>query len=175
MILNGFRRISIRKKIEKELAKPKTGAIISDKKINSILILANENTDNTIVKIISKELYVESSKIKLLIFKNKLEKETESNNDLNENDFSLFCKIKNKIIKKIIDSEFDLLLNYDDNNLFLNYLTVLSKARFKVGFANSDKRLFNLMIADERNDSSVFNAELKKYLKILNKIECKNL
>lgn len=170
MILNGFRRISIRKKIEKELAKPKTDAIISDKKTNSILILANDNTDDTIVKIISEGLHIEPSKIKLLIFKKKLEKEIESNNDITENDFSLFGKIKNEIIKKIINSEFDLLLNYDDGNLFLNYLTVLSKATFKVGFANSDKQLFNLMIADERNDSSVFNTELKKYLKILNKI-----
>lgn len=170
MILNGFRRISIRKKIEKELVKPIMDAIISNKKINSILILANENTDDAIVKIISDVLHVESSKIERLIFKNKLEKDEESTDFILEKDFAWFGKIKNKRIKKTIDSEFDLLLNYDDDNLFLNYLTVLSKATFKVGFANSDKRLFNLMIADERNDSSVFNAELKKYLKILNKI-----
>jgi hypothetical protein len=76
--------------------------------------------------------------------------------------------------QEIIDfkaNKFDLLISYYDiEKVPLLLVTQRSKAGFKVGFSNIDKRLNHLMIETTAENSLVFIDELFKYLKILKKI-----
>ncbi len=68
-----------------------------------------------------------------------------------------------------------MLINYSKvENLYSNLLILQSKTAFKVGFSYQNNELYELMIDCKSGDYGTFNAELEKYLTILNKIECKN-
>jgi len=70
-----------------------------------------------------------------------------------------------------INKPFDMLISYYDiEKPPLVLATIKSKAKFKVGFATTDDRLDNFMIALQAEKYKEFVAELFKYLKILNKI-----
>ncbi len=171
MILNKFRDKSIKKKIDKELIdSDKTLISISDEKISSILILVDDNSTNYCNQIIAKELNLDISNIKTINFIKKPSNDLNSEEFLTSKDFNWLGKIKNEYIESILKLEFDLLINLSVNNLLLDYLVVLSKATFKVGFSSADNRLYDFMVAVDTNDLTVFSEELKKYLEILNKL-----
>ena len=72
--------------------------------------------------------------------------------------------------EKLIQTKFDLLLDYTEGNLYLNYVTAFSKASFKVGLQYNQQQLFDLKIEVEKGEVDLFHDELVKYLRILNKI-----
>lgn len=81
------------------------------------------------------------------------------------------AQIKEPIAREFIKQKFDLLINYYDiEKAFLNKVSQQSRAQFKVGFADCDKKLNHLMINTNINNHLVFVHELFRYLKILNKI-----
>ena len=139
-------------------------------KVKSVLILVDESIDEKMGETISDELSLVHSNIQILTFKDKIEKGTSSENCITEKDFGLFGNFKNDTVKKILDSKIDLLINYTVDNQYLNSLVVLSNALFKVGFLDKNILIYDLMIDVDKNDYNVFNGEVKKYLKILNKI-----
>ena len=81
-----------------------------------------------------------------------------------------FGRVRDEKVRGLINFNFDLLINLTTSNLYLDYLTVLSNSQFKVGLSNSDIRLYDFMISTNLEEKTVFSNELKKYLKILNKI-----
>ena len=170
MILDGFRKANLRKNIKKELLKNNSLNNSSNKKVDSILILVDESSKENLEQDISSKFNIDVSNVASVILKTKQGSESNFKNELTEKDFSLFGKLKNDEIEKLVQSEFDLLLNYVDDNQFLNYITVFSKSKFKVGFKTNQKQLFDLEIAIEQNNVELFHVELMKYLKILNKI-----
>lgn len=85
-------------------------------------------------------------------------------------------KIKDEEVKKFLNREFDLLISYNhtDNqseNKALNFIIGASTAGLKVGRVENGPQLYNLAISTRFEDVGVFIEELKKYLKILNKID----
>ena len=170
MILGGFRKANVQKKIAKELLKSNSGKDDVNNKVDSILILVNENSKENLDQIISEKLSIDVLKTTTIVFKTVQNSDASFKYELVEKDFSLFGKLQNEEIKKLIQSDFDLLLNYTNDNLYLNYLTAFSKARFKVGFKNNQHVLFDLMIDVDKENVDSFHTELVKYLKILNKI-----
>jgi hypothetical protein len=168
MILNRIREIRIQKKIENEL---KIDKVQSDSKVQSVLILFDENVDVKICKLIIEELKLDREQVKEINFSSKSNKETQNlNTTITKKQFSWFGKVKDKKISELIDFQFDLLINLTKGNLYLDYLTVLSNSQFKVGLSNSDTRFYDFMISTDLKNKTVFSNELKKYLKILNKI-----
>ncbi|MFK5878616.1 MAG: hypothetical protein QM478_03865 [Flavobacteriaceae bacterium] len=168
MILDGFRKVNIRKRIKKELLRSDSLKARGNQKIDTILILVDENSQENLDQIISKKLNIDVSKATTIFFK--------TNQDISnyeceliDKGFSLFGKIKNEKIVKLVLSEFDLLLNYTNDNLYLNYVTVFSKAKFKVGLKANQQEIFDLIIDVDKNNVDLFHSELIKYLKILNK------
>lgn len=170
MILNGFRKANIRKSINKELLKRKELRIENTNNIALVVLFVDEDSLENLDQIISKKLNIDAAKVSIVFFRTKQGSETSYENELTEKDFSLFGKLKNESIKKLINSDCDLLLNYTNDNLHLNYLTAFSKARFKVGLKDNQKELFDLMINVDNSNLDLFHNELVKYLKILNKI-----
>ncbi|AOW19187.1 DUF6913 domain-containing protein [Urechidicola croceus] len=171
MILSGIREKNLRKYIERELSKKDDFENrFSESKINSILILSDESIGHNVDELISNVLGLEISKVKLLIFKENKDKNLVSDIVVSQKDFGFFGKLKNAEHQQMVSLKYDLLINYTIDNYYFNSIVASSDAKFKVGFLNNDERLYDFMISLKDNNISSFNKELKKYLKILNKI-----
>ncbi len=168
MILNRIREVSLQKKIDKEL---KNSSVGSNKKVESVLILFDENVDAEICELILRELEFDKQKVKEIIFCDTLNNEAQNfQTKISKKQFSWFGRVRDEKVRDLINFKFDLLINLTKGNLYLDYLTVLSNSQFKVGLSNSDIRLYDFMISTDLEEKTVFSSELKKYLKILNKI-----
>ena len=92
-------------------------------------------------------------------------------NQVYHKDFSWKGEIISKNALEFLDFPFDVLIGYyGSSNEFLDLMVSASNAKFKVGLANADVRLFDLIIKIDIHDLEKFKFELKKFLRILNKI-----
>ena len=79
--------------------------------------------------------------------------------------------IENSYALEFLSREYDLLVNYySKENLLLHLMTIKSKARINVGFAEVDSQFNDLIIETPIKDFRIFKQELKKYLGVLNEI-----
>ena len=86
-------------------------------------------------------------------------------------DFGWNGNISNFDINEFIDTKFDALVSYYNEDLFeLNLVTAKSKANFKIGISNNDQRLHDFIINIKSEFIDVFKFEIQKYLKGLGKI-----
>ncbi|MEL6812224.1 MAG: hypothetical protein AAFP76_12915 [Bacteroidota bacterium] len=86
-------------------------------------------------------------------------------------DFNWKGEMHNQNASEFLNREFDVLVGYyEGKHEFLDAMVSQSRAKFKVGFAGSDDRLFDLLISVKPQNTEAFKAELKKYLQILKKI-----
>ena len=93
-------------------------------------------------------------------------------NQINHKDFSWKGEIKSLNAREFLEVPYDVLIGYyNTTHLFLDMMVSCSQAKFKVGMKGADSRLFDLLISVDTNEKTAFKVELRKYLKILNKIE----
>ena len=59
---------------------------------------------------------------------------------------------------------------YRGSHEFLDLMVSESKAKFKVGTAGADERLYDLLIELDIDNTEAIKTELKKYLTVLNKL-----
>lgn len=82
-------------------------------------------------------------------------------------DVGTFGQIKKEYVQQFCDTTFDLLINYYDNSSpCLEYVTCISKSKFRVGFTTASSRFNQLEINTTVNQVPVFFAELNKYLQL---------
>jgi hypothetical protein len=92
-------------------------------------------------------------------------------NQINDKDFTWRGAIHNQNAQEFLAIPFDVLIGYyQGTHDFLDLMVSASNAKFKVGVANADPRLFDLIIDIQLERTDDFKSELKKYLKILKKI-----
>ncbi len=144
------------------------------KSIQTVGVLVDEtnfkDTDLLIQKL--KVITGDEVTISVICYNEKLnKKESYLRTTFDSSDISWQGYISNPFINDFIQSDFDLLVSfYEIQNAFLYLITNNSRAKFKVGFASTDKRLHHLMIQTTIDNHTVFVKELQKYLQILNKI-----
>jgi len=79
--------------------------------------------------------------------------------------------VENSYALEFLSKEYDLLINYyTQDTLILKLMTVKTKARIKVGFAEIDTQLNDLILQTKLQDFNTFKTELKKYLKVMNEV-----
>ncbi len=77
--------------------------------------------------------------------------------------------VENSYALEFLSKEYDLLVNYyTRDTLIMKLMTVKTKARIKVGFAEIDPALNDLILQTKLQDFDTFKSELKKYLKVMN-------
>ncbi len=92
-------------------------------------------------------------------------------NQVQSKDFNWKGEMHNQNAKEFLDKDFDVLVGYyEGKHEFLDAMISQSNAKFKVGLAGGDKRLFDLLISVKPNEIETFKIELKKYLEILKKL-----
>ena len=171
MISTKIKQHFIKKKISKLLANSSHDASKSDKKIVTVGILTKEKFSNSyeFQTMITEKLNLRNPKTYSL--RNYEKNQEKSFKHFSEKDFSWKAEIIDPSLISFVDQPFDLLLcYYSKPNSILEYVTLLSKASFKVGFSEVNSNLFDLEIAVESTNPEEFLFEAHKYLNILNKL-----
>ena len=103
------------------------------------------------------------------------EKNLEENEDhlfLSKKDFSIYGSLKNAKIQQFIAQPFKVLVSYyRTENVFLDFVSAQSEALFKVGISPDSSDFNDLTIHSKTEELQVFENELLKYLKLLNRID----
>jgi len=171
MILKGLKEKSIKKNLNSILNNRK--ADFNSNKIESmgIIMNADETQDLEAIKTIATALQIRPNKLRIIAFTTSKKVVTYSwETCFNPKDFTWNGKINNVELQGFLDTEFDVLISYYSKDVLeLKYLTAASKAHFKVGIFQLDKRFNDLIIKTELTNIEAFKAELTKYLKVLNK------
>lgn len=93
-------------------------------------------------------------------------------NQITNKEFSWRGEIHNQNALEFLEFPFDVLIGfYKNTHEFLDAMVAQSKAKFKIGFNGADDRLFDLLLAVDLQKPEAFKSEVKKYMKILKKID----
>lgn len=172
MILKAFKANSNKKHINRLLNARQVA--VSNTKMSSVGVILNMNeySDFDAFRNYFKSLGILPAKTKIIAFVD----DAKDANPLwdtyfNPKDFGWKGKINNVDLQAFIATEFDVLISYyTKESLELKLITAASKANFKVGLIQDDKRMFDLMINVKTKNFQLFKTELKKYLTVLNKL-----
>ncbi len=170
MILKGLKRNAIKKSIDTHLKRRDSSSQdISTLTTLAILVDASYSINIQSIIKLANELGVARENLKIIGYKE--DKDIEDDKDVifyNDKSFAVNGSIKNGVLQDFIRKDYDVLINfYEEGKLELNYVAIASKAKLKIGFAEVDNRINDLIIGDTTNDTNLFISELKKYLKIL--------
>ncbi|WP_339625858.1 hypothetical protein [uncultured Winogradskyella sp.] len=172
MILKVFKEKSIQKYVNKLLFARKIA--VNNNKVKTIAVLLNsvefDNFDE--FRAYFKDLDLTSPKHKIIAFTTDdkfIGSQWETY--ISPKDFGWKGKINSIDLQDFLNEDFDVLISYyKSESLYLNLITALSNANFKVGLSRRDERLYDLIIDVKPTDISTFKKEFKKYLNILNKL-----
>ncbi|TNJ43103.1 hypothetical protein KFZ70_11510 [Tamlana fucoidanivorans] len=173
MILKGFKEKSIKKKLNKLLSERCVNT--SDNKVASVGVVVNidEFESIDVFEQLVSTLGVNANRLKVISFSEHITEDLNTWDErYNPKDFSWDGAVKNTSLQSFLDTNFDVLISYyEQDKLELKLITASSKAMFKIGTLESDMRLNDLIIKIPLKAFDVFKEEVFKYLKILNKIE----
>lgn len=168
-----LKRRSLRKRTERNLANRDMSQVNAPMKTLGFLVDEMLFQDLDKLYDFSQELSLIPKDVKVFSFievKKKLP--SLQQNQVQCKDFNWKGEMHNQNASEFLEREFDVLVGYyEGKHEFMDALISQSKAKFKVGLANADKRLFDLLIAVKPEDTEAFKAELKKYLVILGKLD----
>jgi hypothetical protein len=173
MFLNYIKLFLLKKTLKKQLRNVKGESLnSSDMRIGLIIDESRFLETNALKQEIIQNGIVVEHNIKIIAYRDNLkDKEVYSHPTFSLKNLNLKCEFTGQTINEFISDEFDLLINYyNEEKPILLLLTNKCKAKFKVGFSAVDKRLNHLMINIALEDYKGFTHELFRYLKILNKI-----
>lgn len=171
MLFRSLKNKIFKKKLLNLIAAYTKKRVVTNKNINTVAVLTVE--DVLVQKHFQSQLpkVLGVKEIKTYAFRNFDKKNEPSPLYFSEKDFGMKAKVFDTDFQQFLETPFDLLITYfTDKNQYLECATVLSKATFKVGFANVNSDLFDMEIVGNINNLEEFNLELIRYLKILNKL-----
>ena len=145
--------------------------LTSNTLIKSVAILTSEElfNKNNLEDVIKKSF--EPELLKVFAFKTFDKKAEFSSINFTEKSINRKGEIVEEGFKEFLQTQFDLLIClFDENNLYLEYASILSKATYKVGFSDVNTSMLDLEIKSDTTKIDEFLSELKKYLIILNKL-----
>ena len=147
-----FLSLRLRKELNKKKSKIK---IISKNKFSvGILLDSKYNLNDSFIENLAMSLELSKDRFDITV------------NTILIEDISLFGKLPESI-NKFLNRRFDLLFNLHYNNSLLSLLSVLSKANFRIGLIEADKKLNDLIINLSPLNSKLFIGECVKYINII--------
>ncbi len=177
MIFAGIKENRIQKRFEKSLSK-RIQVFSKEKYITKVLIVTSETNfqKEVLLNEFSEKLLLPKEAIDILVFQKKEQPITAETICFSPKSFRWNGKISDSKLQNILDKKHDVLIHLaESNNMYINLLTSCCQVPLKVGTANLDDRMFDLMFTVDVKEIKLFSNELKKYLQILNKIPCSNL
>ena len=119
------------------------------------------------------ELGVHQKDIRVLCYlETKDKKPTLRQNQVYHKNFDWKGQIHNEEALLFLDEPFDVLVGiYNGPNAYMDLMISSSKAHFKVGLQGGNNELFDLVLGVPAGNLEQIKKELKKYLRVLNKIQ----
>ena len=171
MIFKGLKHTVLKNKFDALIAQSEVCRAMPSHKIQSVGIITFEEISSKIdlQKEIETILGVRNTKIYSL---RKFSKTDEfSYKHFTENDINWKGKFTQTSFKIFLEEPLDLIIGYfNTNNVFLETAILQSKAQFKVGFSDINPHLYEIEISEKVENIVAFTSELKRYLKIINKL-----
>lgn len=162
----------IQKKMDKLFDKRAERKLVDNKKIQTVGLLTLDDESNIfqLQELVTEKLSLRNPKI--YSYRKYDKNDEKSYKHFTEKDFDWKGNIIDSSLKSFVEQPFDLLICfYQLNNSYLEYITLLSEASFKVGLAGINQALFDMEIAMDNYKSEDYLEEIHKYLTILNKLE----
>ncbi|WP_010179503.1 DUF6913 domain-containing protein [Aquimarina agarilytica] len=173
-MFKGFKNKSVGKVIDSQIKKRSvyTGAI----KLKSLAVLIDARKDFDILSVVklADKLGVRSDQLKIMGLKEttksgSIEDSSGGASYFDEKGIGYAGGFKSSSLNNFVKEPFDVLINFYSSDIpHLNLVAASSNAKFKVGFADVDHRINDLVIGTPPDNIDLFISELKKYLKILN-------
>ncbi|WP_010521025.1 DUF6913 domain-containing protein [Aquimarina agarivorans] len=173
-MFKGFKNKSVGKIIDSKIQKRSaySGAI----KLKKLAVLIDARKDFDILSVVklADKLGVRSDQLKIMGLREtsksgSTESSTGGATYFDEKAIGYAGGFKSNALSNFVEEPFDVLINFYGTDIpNLNLVAASSKAKFKVGFADVDHRINDLVIGTPADNIDLFISELRKYLKILN-------
>mgnify|MGYP006073747773 FL=1 len=171
MIFKGLKHTVLKNKFDTLLAQTEGCRTVPLHKIQSVGIITLEEISSKIdlQKEVGAMLGVRNVKIYSL---RKFSKTDEfSYKHFTEKDINWKGKFTQTSFQIFLEEPLDLIIGYfTTKNIFLETAVLQSKAQFKVGFSGINPHLYEIEISEKTENILAFTSELKRYLKIINKL-----
>tara|TARA_R110000787_G_scaffold210882_4_gene320618 strand:- start:4041 stop:4556 length:516 start_codon:yes stop_codon:yes gene_type:complete len=161
----------IKKKIDKLSKNLSMKGYGASQKINSVAIITLDDSSkqHDFQEILIQNLQLRNPRI--YSFRKFAKEDEKSYKHFSEKDFDWKGQIIESSLQSFLEEPFDLLICFfSKKNQFLEYAAIKSSATFKIGFSGINSNLFDIELASDISQVDVFFDEVKKYLKILNKL-----
>lgn len=171
MIFQGFKETILKKKLDKLQSQSEDSSATPLKKIRSIGIITSEEITSKIDLQKEIEVILEIKNAKIYSFRKFNKTDEISYKHFTEKDINWRGQFTQTNFKSFLEEPLDLLIGYfNTNNVFLESAVLQSKAQFKVGFAATNSKLYEIEISEQTENVKAFTLELKKYLQIIKKL-----
>lgn len=166
-----MKKTFVNKRFQKLLLEKEAGREISHDSIKTIGIISTDEISKWIDVKKDVEAVFEIEAIQQFSFRPYSKKNKESSAHFSEKSFGWKAQVKDAKLKSFLDEPFDLLIGYFNKNHLYTELAVLqSNAKFKAGISKVNQQLYDIEISEYPKNTIRFLEELKRYLKILNKL-----
>lgn len=172
MLLGKFKEQSLYKNFQKKLDQIPSARTPISKEINSVAIVTTEKLSSEIDIIqVVKSNFETVRNVHLYSFRKFKKSDPITYKHFTEKDFNWSGGINDASFESFLENPFDLLIGYfDQKNLYLEFSALQSNATFKIGFANVNDKLYDLVVNEAPNNIDSFITVIKKYLELLHKI-----
>ncbi|AUC84686.1 hypothetical protein CW731_04995 [Polaribacter sp. ALD11] len=171
MIFQGFKETILKKKLDKLLSNSEFGGASALKKIQTVGIITSEEITSKIDLKVAVEAALGIKNAKIYSLRAFSKTDEISYKHFTEKDINWRGQFTQTNFKSFLEQPLDLLIGYfNTNNIFLESAVLQSKAQFKVGFAATNSKLYQIEISEEIEHVGEFTSELKKYLQIIKKL-----
>lgn len=171
-MLERLKRISLRRNMEKHLEQRDISHRNGSLKHLAFLIEENFQDSFELFYEFGNRLGLQQENIKVFTFIRTKERIPNlSDSQISSKDFSLMGEIQNQNALNFLEYPFDAMIGYyAGKQSFLEAMIAKSKANFKIGFAGTDSRLYDLLLSIDPSNFELASKEIEKYLKVLKKI-----
>lgn len=171
-MLNRIKRGSLKKHTDRHLERRDLSN--RNSKLTTLGFLVDENSfdDFEVLYLLGSELGLQQRNVSIFSFVDGKKKGlSENSNRISSKDFSWKGKMRNPGAAEFLKIPFDVLVGvYRNKNYILDSLVAESASSFKMGFKDANKELFDLLLDTDLKNAPLVKEEIKKYLKIFNKI-----
>jgi hypothetical protein len=171
MIFKRLKHAVLKNKFDTLLAQTEVDRTISSYKIQSVGIITLEEISSKIdlEREIAAVLGLKNAKI--YSFRKFSKTDVFSYKHFTEKDMSWRGRFTNTNFQVFLEEPLDLIIGYfQGHNIFLETAILQSKAHFKVGFSGVNSQLYEIEISEKIENTMAYTTELKRYLKIVNKL-----
>jgi hypothetical protein len=172
MLLKKMKQQFLSRKFRKELKKTPDARTPTLKRIHSIAILTTDDFFSELDLVNELKRHFKSVKNVHVYYFRKFQKtDVIEIPYFTEKDVNWQGKIKNVDLENFLETPFDLLIGYfNTKQLYLEFTVLKSNATFKVGFANVNDQIYDLVVNENPKNSTACIKVIKKYVELLHKI-----